>query len=285
MRRLVAILFAAVVALAVVPAARAVTPGKAHALDPKRTGLPFEAVTFPAAADSVPLDGWWFEGPAKSPVVVCCPRGTGTMADLLPSVRELVQRGFTVLTFDYRDFGPRGPGPVDSRANLVFATRWVHDARGAVAFARAKAPGRRVFAWGQDIGGPVAAAVAARDPHALDALAVEGLFRTAIEQVEYSGLAPIPGVLVNHRLQADVRDDPVSTVPILHVPLLVVLAMKDTVTPPEVTKKVVFSSLSRIDRWPIPVAGHDGAELTPGYFDRLAGWFKGIAAQLPPATP
>lgn len=285
MSRLVPFLLAAVLAVIAAPPAHAIVPGKVHALDPKRTGLPFEAVTFPSAADSVPLAGWWFDGPAKSPVVVCCPRGRGTMADLLPSVRELVQRGFTVLTFDYRDFGPNGPGPVDSLANLVFATRWVHDARGAAAFARAKAPGRRVFAWGQDIGGPVAAAVAARDPQALDAIAVEGLFRTTIEQVEFSGLAPIPGVLPAHRLHADVRDDPVSTVPILHVPLLVVLAMKDTVTPPEVTKKVVTMSLSRIDRWPIPTAGHDGAELTPGYFDRLAGWFKGIAAQLPPATP
>lgn len=285
MRRLAPILLAAVLCAAVAPSARAVVPGKAHALDPKRTGLPFEVVTFPSAADSVALDGWWFEGPAKSPVVVCCPRGKGTMADLLPSVRELVQRGFTVLTFDYRDFGPRGPGPADSLANLVFASRWVHDARGAVAFARTKAPGRRVFAWGQDIGGPVAVAVAAREPQALDAVAVEGLFRTAIEQVEFSGLAPIPGVLPNHRLQSDVRDDPVSTVSILHVPLLVVLAMKDTVTPPEVTKKVATMSLSRIDRWPLPAAGHDGAELTPGYFDRLAGWFKGIAAQLPPPTP
>lgn len=259
----------------------AVVPGQHHALDPHRTGLPFEEITFASAGDSVKLSGWWFDGPAKAPVVVCCPRGTGTMADLLPSVRELVQRGFCVMTFDYRDFGPGGPGDTDSLRTLIFATRWVYDAQGAFAFARTRGAGRLVFAWGQDLGGPVALAVGARDARLVDAIAVEGLFRTAIEQVESNGTAPIPGVLPQHRLQVDTRDEPIATVPILHVPLLAIIAMKDDVTPPEITKRLVTQSLSRIDRWVIPGAGHDGAELTPGYFDRLAGWYKGMAAQLP----
>jgi len=262
-------------------AACAVVPGQKHALEPSRSGLPFETVAFRSAADSVGLSGWWFEGPANSPVIVFCSRGTGTMADLLPSVREMVRRGFTVFTFDYRDFGPGGPGETDSLRTLVFATRWVFDAQGAFAFARSRAAGRHVFAWGQDLGGPVALAVGARDARLVDAIAVEGLFRTAIEQVEFNGTAQIPGVLPQHRLQVDTRDEPVATVPLLHVPLLAIIAMKDVVTPPEITKKLVTQSLSRIDRWVIPTAGHTGAELTPGYFDRLAGWYKGLASQLP----
>jgi len=84
-----------------------------------------------------------------------------------------------------------------------------------------------------------------------------------------------------HRLYVDPRDEPISTVPVLRVPLFVVLAGKDDVTPPDVTQRVAMRSLSIIDRWTIPAAKHDGAELTPGYFDRLAGWFKRIAMQLP----
>lgn len=264
----------------------AVTPGAEHALDPKQAGLPFEAVTFRSAADSVALSGWWFDGPAKSPVIVCCPRGRGTMADLLPSVRELVRRGFTVMTFDYRDFGPGGPGEADSLANLVFASRWVHDALGALRHARAHAAGRPVFAWGQDLGGPVAVAAASREWASVDAVAVEGLFRTSLEQVERNGTAQIPGVQRQHRLYVDARDEPVSSVPVLRVPLFVVLAGKDDVTPPEVTKRLTMRSLSIVDHWPLPAAAHDGAELTPGYFDRVAGWFKRIAVQLPPrASP
>jgi len=282
-RRLGVLLAAAL--LAAVPGF-AVTPGLEHAHDPARTGLPFEAVTFPSAADSVTLRGWWFDGPAKSPVVVCCPRGRGTMADLLPSVRELSRRGFSVMTFDYRDFGPGTPGEADTLANLVFASRWVHDALGAMRFARAHGAGRPVFAWGQDLGGPVAVAAAAREWASVDAVAVEGLFRTSLEQVELNGTAQIPGVQRQHRLAVEARDEPVSSVPVLRAPLFVVLAGKDEVTPPEITKRLTMRSLSIIDHWTIPAATHDGAELVPGYFDRLAAWFKRIAVQLPPrATP
>jgi pimeloyl-ACP methyl ester carboxylesterase len=278
--RLLAPLVAAVLLAASV--AFAVTPGAEHSLDPKQTGLPFEAVTFRSAADSVALSGWWFDGPAKSPVVVCCPRGRGTMADLLPSVRELVRRGFTVMTFDYRDFGPGGPGGADTLANLVFASRWVHDAVGALRYARAHAGGRPVFAWGQDLGGPVAVAAASREWLSVDAVAVEGLFRTSLEQVEMNGTAQIPGVQKMHRLYVEARDEPVSSVPVLRAPLFVVLAGKDDVTPPDITRRLTMRSLSIIDHWPLPAAAHDGAELTPGYFDRVAGWFKRIAVQLPP---
>jgi pimeloyl-ACP methyl ester carboxylesterase len=264
----------------------AVTPGREHALDPARAGLPFEPVTFPSAVDSVRLSGWWFDGPEKSPVIVCCPRGRGTMADLLPSVREFVRRGFTVMTFDYRDFGPTAEGEPDSIANLVFASRWVADGLGAMRFARQHGNGRFVFAWGQDIGGPVALAVAARNWECVDALAIEGTFRTSLEQVEINGTAQIAGVQRMHRLYVDARDEPVSTVPVLRVPLFVVLAGKDDVTPVAITQRVTMKSVSIIDRWTIPAATHDGAELTPGYFDRLAGWFKRIATLLPPrATP
>ena len=69
------------------------------------------------------------------------------------------------------------------------------------------------------------------------------------------------------------------------MPLFVVIAAKDDVTPPAVTRDVVRQSLSLIERWTLPSAGHDGAELSPGYFDRVAGWFKHIASSLPPPQP
>lgn len=282
MIRLLRPILAAALLVAVAAPAFAVTPGRKHAVDPERAGLPFEPVTFPSDGDSVKLSGWWFDGPAKSPVIVFCPRGRGTMADLLPSVREFVRRGFTVMTFDYRDFGPTAQGETDSLANLVYASRWVADGLGALRFARRHAEGRFVFAWGQDIGGPVALAVGARDWECVDAIAIEGTFRTSLEQIEMNGTAQIPGVQRMHRLYVNARDEPVSSVPILRVPLFVVLAGKDEVTPAAITQRATMKSISVIDRWNIPAAGHDGAELTPGYFDRLAMWFKRIATLLPP---
>ena len=75
----------------------------------------------------------------------------GLTADLLPVVSEFASRGFTVMTFDYRDFGPAGPGEADSLVQLAFASRWVNDAEGALRYARSRA-GKRpsaasIAAW------------------------------------------------------------------------------------------------------------------------------------------
>ncbi|MFN8586772.1 MAG: alpha/beta hydrolase [Candidatus Eisenbacteria bacterium] len=279
--------WAAVVGLLLTCAApaQAVSPGAKHAQDPKRTGLPYESVTFPSTRDSVELNGWWFDQPTGAPVVVICSRGHGTMADLLPSVRELAQRGMAVLTFDYRDFGPGTPGPSDSLAQVIFASRWVNDAEGALRFARRKAPGRLVFVWGQDLGSAVAVAAASRAKSNADGVACEGLFRTAQEQIRWNGTSQDVEVQRRHRRLVDGSDEPVSSVPMLQVPLWVVYAGKDEVTPPNVTRDVTRYNLSVIERWSLPAAGHDGVELTPGYFDRLVKWIRSIAAVLaPPAT-
>lgn len=283
MTRRLALLLATL--LCSVAPASAVAPGQKHALDPERTGLPFEVVSFPSAVDSVELSGWWFDGPAKSPVLVFCPRGRGTMADLLPSVRELGRRGFTVMTFDYRDFGPAGPGEADSLVQLAFASRWVNDAEGALRYARSKAGKRPVFAWGQDLGGAVAVAAAARDRLNADAVSCEGLFRTLNELLRSSGLWQVPGAPERHRYLVETGDEPVTSVGSLMVPLHVVIAMKDDVWPAAVTQEVVRRSLSRIDRWVLPEGRHEGNELTPGYYDRLSAWFTRIAAMIKAAAP
>ena len=290
MRRIAAALMLVMLAAAALPqAAHAVTPGAQHKLDPKRTGLAFEEVAFPSAGDSVRLRGWWFDGGAKAPVIVLCPHGSGTMADLLPSVREFAQRGYSVMTYDLREFGPGGPGAQDSLTNLIFASRWVDDTQGAFAYARARATGRFVFGWGQDLGSALVVATGARDHNLVDAIVCEGLFRTVQEQLLWNGTAQLPDVARRHRILVDGPDEPLSAVQRLYVPLMVVIAMKDDVTPPKVTRQVATHSLTRIDRYELPAATHVGAELQPGYFDRVAGWFKEIGALLPPpaapATP
>lgn len=273
--------WACLLALVLVAApAFAVTPGNKHALDPKRTGIPFESVTFRSTRDSVELDGWWFANKPGAPVVVVCSRGTGTMADLLPSVRELYTRGFAVMTFDYRDFGPGSVGEADTLRTLIFASRWVNDTEGAMRYARKRAAGAFVFAWGQDLGGPAAVAAASRTRGNADAVACEGLFRTTQEQLRWNGTSSDPDAVRQHRLRVEGSDEPLSAVSMLQVPLFVVYAGKDDVTPPAVTREITRRSLSIIDRLTLPTAGHDGAELSPGYFDQLANWFRRIATAL-----
>lgn len=284
-RRVRALTVAALLSCALAAPSQAVRPGAAHRSDPRQTALPYETVTFPSARDSVLLHGWWFAAGDSSPVLLACSGGTGTMADLLPSVKEFHRRGFSVLTFDYRDFGPGGPGETDSLRHVVFASRWVDDTEGAMRFVRRKAPGRALLAWGHDIGGASAVAAAARDKRMADALAVGNLFTTAQDLLYLNGTSQIPGVPERQRSLVRGNDEPMSAVPMLHTPILVILAGRDAVWPVEKSRPVVQRSLSRIDRWTLPEAGHDGVEATPGYFDRIATWFRSIQPYLkPPAS-
>lgn len=270
--------FAVTLGLAVLATgAHAVSPSDKHKALPGTLGIEWSAVSFSSTRDQADLTGWWFEGKPGSPVLVLFDRDHGSMGDLLPVVGEFVARGFTVMTFDYRDWGPAGPGAVDSLVQLAFASRWVNDGEGAVQFARKRAGTRPVFAWGQGLGGAIAVATAARARTNVDAVACEGLFRTLPELLRASGLAQVPGAPERHRFLVETADEPLTAVPNLLVPLHVVLAGKDEVWPAAATQEVVRRSLSRIDRWVLPDAAHTGAEQTPGYYDRLAGWFTRLA--------
>ena len=273
------------IALGFATVAVAVTPSDKHSAMPASTGLEWTAVSFEATRDGAQLSGWWFEGKPGMPVLVLFDRGTGSMGDLLPVVSAFAARGFTVMTFDYRDFGPAGPGAAASLVQLAFASRWVYDAEGALRYARSKAGKRPVFAWGQDIGGAVAVAAAARDRLNADAVACESLFRTLNELLRSSGLSQVQGAPERHRWLVETSDEPVTAVGSLMVPLHVVIAMKDEVWPPPVTQEVVRRSLSRIDRWVLPEGRHDGNEKLDGYYDRVGGWFTRIAAMIKAATP
>jgi alpha-beta hydrolase superfamily lysophospholipase len=251
----------------------AVTPAFKYAMMPKALGLTYEEVRFPAA-DSVEVSGWWFEPAKGKPTVVIAGHGSGTMADLLPSVREFQQRGFGVLTFDYRGFGP-GSEPGDTLQNVVFASMWVDDMVGAMHYARLRSgPDRHVFAWGQDLGSPVTVSAAARDRKNCTAFACEGLFATSQDALRTNGTSVVFETVRQHRWIVRGEDEPTSSATLLKVPMLVVLAGKDDVTPPAATREVAVRNRFRVEYWSIPTAGHLGAEKTPGYFDKLCGWFK-----------
>jgi len=273
---------ALVVGLLVAARAGAVQPSQEYAADPRSLGLVFESVAFPSMADSVPVHGWWFPAASPAPALVLCPRGRGNMADLLPSVREFTRRGFAVLAFEPRDFGPSGAGDTDSLHDVIFASRWVDDTEAAMRYARGRAPGQAVLAWGQDLGASLALAAAGRFPGRADALAIEGVFRTTEEQLEFLGLAQDAELLHRERALMQSRDEPYSAASRLRIPVYIVIAGKDLVTPAETTKLVAATLRFPATFWELPDAGHDGVERAPGYYDRLADWFKMRARQVRP---
>jgi alpha-beta hydrolase superfamily lysophospholipase len=279
-----ALAIAAGLVLWVCPATHAVEPGLRHAMTPAGLGLEAEEVALPTA-DSMTVSGWWLQGAKAAPVVVIAARGAGTMGDMLPAAQQFLARGFSVLTFDYRGFGPASnPEVVDSLRYVVFDSQWVEDMLGALRYARARG-GNRVFAWGQDLGSAVTLAAAARTREACDAIAVEGLFRTSQDVLNANGTAVMQDVVVRHRWLVQGQDEPFSAAARLRVPLLVVLAGRDEVTPLAITKTVTARSRARVETWVIPGAAHLGAEQTPGYFDHMAQWFKRWVPVPPGAKP
>jgi alpha-beta hydrolase superfamily lysophospholipase len=270
--------------LALTGSAHAVEPGFRHAQSPTDLGLVADTVSF-LSADSSQVTGWWFDGPKDAPVIVVAPRGSGTMADLLPAVKEWLGRGFGALTFDYRGFGPASSEAArDSLRHVFLSSRWVDEMLGALRYARARG-GRHVFAWGQDVGSAVALAGAARERQSCDAVAVEGVFRTSQEFLRLNGTATMNDVVVWHRRNVRGEDEPLSAAARLQVPLFIVLAGRDSVTSVAISRQVAARAPIRSDTWVIPDAGHAGAETTPGYYDRLAAWFKQWTAFPPGGQP
>ena len=258
----------------------AVVPSDKYSALPGSTGRAFKSVSFPATRDGADITGWWFEGRPEQPVIVLFGRGHGSMADLLPVVSGFASYGFTIMTFDYRDFGPAGPGAADSLAQLVFASRWVNDGEGALRYAREQAKDRPLFGWGQDLGSATLLAAAGRGKSNVDAIAIEGVFRTLAELLRSSGLSQVSGVPERHRFVVETSDEPSTAMSGLVVPMHVVIAQKDDVTQAAVTQDVTRRSLSRIDRWILPDAGHDGVEKREDYFPRMAAWYQRIAGMM-----
>jgi hypothetical protein len=259
--------------------ALAFQPSKKYASDPRTLGLPFTDVSFRSTRDSVMLHGWWFAGRDSSPIVVMCPSETGNMADKLASVQEWVARGFSVMAFDLRDTGPASAGDVDSLHEVVFSSRWVDDTEGALHFARGRANGRSVVAWGQDVGGVLAFAAAGRQHGNADAIAIEGLFHTSQEQLMWLGLWQDPAVVRRHRILVYPPDEPISVAGRLRTPVFAVLAGKDEVLPLAATQKVLARVPAFRETWMVPDGGHAHLERTPGYFDHVAGGLQRALAR------
>jgi alpha-beta hydrolase superfamily lysophospholipase len=140
------------------------------------------------ASDSVSVGGHWYQGTLDTVAIVVGPRARGGEGGREKAIGEFQKLGYSVLTFDYRDYDASAHAPSDSVAGLVFASRWVDDMTGALGYARGRVGTYgRVFAWGQDVGGPISVAAAAQGRELCDAVVTEGMFRTSQEYMNRLG--------------------------------------------------------------------------------------------------
>lgn len=113
----------------------------------------WESTTFPAD-DGYPLHGHWF-APLEKPrgVVIIVPAMATKASYYATFASWLRDRGFAVMTFDYRGHGESLDGPMrDVENDLV---RWAQDARDALAYAHSRAEGLPLSWIGHSLGGQV----------------------------------------------------------------------------------------------------------------------------------
>jgi pimeloyl-ACP methyl ester carboxylesterase len=260
------------------PAARGAAPSARLARTPEALELHFESVTFPAALDSAMLEGWWIPGGKGRPVVVMAGPGEGNRADLLPVARSLNGRGFGVLLFDYRDFGPRGPGAADSLKYVVLATRWIEDAVGALRFARARADsGTPVFGWGREMGSAAMLAAAGRERKLCEGLVLDNPWLNTEEAMRWNGTSTIPEAQRRQRQVLRPTDEPFTAAIRVRVPVLLTLAGREPSAPPASSDRRFASTRNKVERWLAPEATRATLPDAPGYLDKVAGWIDYIA--------
>lgn len=203
-------------------------PDSAQYSRPEQYGLQHEDVFFDAA-DGSRLHGWWL--PARGEALGSVLHLHGNAANVsnhLPLVAWLPGAGFNVLMLDYRGFGlSQGRPTLDGV---------VDDAAAALAYLRGRpgVDGQRLIVLGQSLGGATALRLLARDGDGVRLAVIEAAFASyggiardaAMQSVVLAPLGPIAAL----GLPAS-QDDPLTAIPKLRVPLLIVHGTYDEVIP------------------------------------------------------
>ncbi len=216
-------------------------PDSAQYTRPEQFGLRHEDV-FITGADGSRLHGWWL--PAKGAALGSVLHLHGNAANVsnhLPLVAWLPGAGFNVLMLDYRGFG-RSQG----RPTLDGV---VDDAAAALRYLRTRpdVDGERLIVLGQSLGGATALRLLARDSGGVRLAVVEAAFASyrgiardaAMQSVVLAPLVPIASPAL-----PPAKDDPVTALPLLRVPLLLVHGTADEVIPFKHSEQLAAAALA-----------------------------------------
>ena len=178
-------------------------------------GRPFEDVLF-KASDGIELNGWFFPASTNSQrqhlAVVVCHGNAGNISHRLDLSIALLATGVNVFVFDYRGYG-RSQGRPSEEGTY-------RDAQAAYDWLRQKGfPGTNIIAFGESLGGGIAAELASREP--VGGLVLQSTF-TSIPDM---GAELFPWLPV--RWLGTIRYDTRSKLPRLHVPVLVMHSPTD----------------------------------------------------------
>lgn len=226
------------------------------------------------------LQGWFAEGRPGGGAVVLL-HGMGADRTVMRErIRFLRARGFAVLAPDFRGHGRRGGGPV------TFGRRESDDARAALTWLRAAAPGERVGVVGISMGG--AAALLGDSALPVDAMVLESVYPTITDAVRdrlRSWLGPAGGIgarlapmvtrAVGARAGVGVAElRPIDHIPAVRAPLLLASGTRDPYTPISEARALFARATAPRELWEVEGATHEDlyAFDPPAYEQRVGGF-------------
>jgi fermentation-respiration switch protein FrsA (DUF1100 family) len=252
---------------------------------PARLGLPWEDVTFPSRGDGVPLSGWYLPTAADDRCIILI-QGTEHHRNspeirALRLGRDLVERGFSVLLFDFRARGESG----GYRSSEGDREQW--DVFGAIDYVTERGiPVERIGLLGFSLGAGVALLVAAEEPRIPAVVSDSGFLDYMMDlQNLYVGPFRLPSwfaifVAFAGRIlfKADFsKVRPAQVVEQVDQPIFFIHGEDDPVISAEETVELHTISDNPKDRiWIVPRAEHVNIypKLPEEYVDRVSRFFQ-----------
>jgi alpha-beta hydrolase superfamily lysophospholipase len=203
---------------------------------------------------------------AGTPVVLLLHGMRGDRRSTLPRARRLVAAGFSVLMIDQQAHGET-PGD-----HITFGWRESADVHAALAWIRARWPGRRIGVVGVSLGG--ASFLLQAQPTHVDALVLEAVhpdLRRATENRVGRFMAPLLLAQIGPRLGVSLEQlDPIRHIATVGTAVLVVGGALDGNTTPSDTRALYDAARPPKALWIVPRAAHeDFSMLDPGGYDAV----------------
>jgi fermentation-respiration switch protein FrsA (DUF1100 family) len=232
-------------------------------LDPKPSD---HTITTP---DGVKLHAWLFAAAdAEAPLMIFFHGNGGNLSHRAGVAEGFARRGLSVLLFDYRGYGKSEGSPsetklyVDGLAVYDYATQQLN------------VPAARIALYGESLGGPYAADVAAN--RAARCVVIESSFHSAASVANAIYRIPI-GIFLGNSLPT------ARSLNRAKVPVLVMHGDADTVIPFRCGKELYDAIEWPKEMWVVPGSDHNEIPIVGGeaYFERVVGFVRAARAARP----
>lgn len=252
-------------------------PRRPISASPSAYGLQYEEVSFPSNQPGLWLNGWYLPSPRTSTCTVIFAHGYRSNRLMggksLELGRELVSKGFNVLTFDFRGHGTSSSAPV------TLGSMECHDLMGAISYAKQRGASR-IGLIGYSMGAAASLMTASTEP-AVRAVVADSSFSNLYEYLSASlpGMRFLPVLVIPYIIHinrvfggVDARQvSPRHAVEnVSPRPILFIHGDNDVVVPVSESQRLKDSSSGPSDQlWVVKGAEHAGCyEAAPEEYTR-----------------